>query len=276
MVKKSSTSKGKQPAATLPVEEPSTVEEDDDRWLPLVEVVKTNPYSLSELKTSLDDTVKEFFSLPRNNFQTSYKHQDIKLLLGWTSVFIALGTSYYSYKKQDFNLTKPLVTLGVGLYLILNTILVLYVQFFEQPKDLIWLGKRRTIASRISTEVLSISSTAFSTPFSNSTQSSWIPFPLSLLSSTSPPPPPPTHSSSSSSNTTSDKQQENKYPLYSLTLNYTHLANANKSLLNRKELVFLKPFEELFDEEGKISRDKVEKWLKDGFEQVMMNQSKDS
>jgi hypothetical protein len=30
-----------------------------DRWLPLVEVIKINPSSLVELKTTLDDTVRE-------------------------------------------------------------------------------------------------------------------------------------------------------------------------------------------------------------------------
>lgn len=124
--------------------ERTALENDSERWLPVVEVVKINPCSLLELKTCLDDTVKEvqllhlplslslfhkvysnlmepnlfrppqFFSLPRNNFQISNRHQDVKLLLGWSSVLIALGTTYYSYKKDDFQGTKFLVGLGVG------------------------------------------------------------------------------------------------------------------------------------------------------------------
>ncbi|GAA6001530.1 hypothetical protein JCM5350_000250, partial [Sporobolomyces pararoseus] len=262
MAKKSSTSKGKQPVTTLPTAERTALENDSERWLPVVEVVKINPCSLLELKTCLDDTVKEFFSLPRNNFQISNRHQDVKLLLGWSSVLIALGTTYYSYKKDDFQGTKFLVGLGVGSYVVLNTLLALYVVYYE--KNLIWVGKRRTIASRITTEHLSISSTAYSSPTSNSTQSSWIPFPISLLStSTSPSPSSSTMTTISSTSSSDDvDKKKNKYPLYTLKFHYTHSANANKSLLNQNELIWSKPFGDLFDRQGTVSRDLVEQWLK--------------
>lgn len=68
------------------------------------------------MKTTLDDTVKEFYSLQRHNFKVSHKHEDIRLSLGWTSVVIALGTTYYAYKLDDFQGTKNWVALGVTLY----------------------------------------------------------------------------------------------------------------------------------------------------------------
>ncbi|GAA5902218.1 signal peptidase complex subunit 2 [Sporobolomyces salmoneus] len=267
MGKKSVTSKGKEPATTLP-EDPEVEQlaanenavQNEDRWLPQLEVIKVNPSSLVELKTALDDTVKEFFSLPRHNFQVSHQHEDVRLSLGWSSVVIALGTTYYAYKMDDFQGTKSWVALGVVLYVVLNTILALYVTYFE--KNIIWVGKRRTIASRITTELLEISSIASSSP-SNSTQSSWIPFPLSLLASS---PPSPTAASSASSSDSTIPEQ--RYPLYTFTLNYTHSANANKSLLHQETLVLHKHVGEVFDSEGRIGRDRVEKWLKEGLERI--------
>ncbi|GAA5882961.1 hypothetical protein JCM16303_006761 [Sporobolomyces ruberrimus] len=271
MGKKSVTSKGKEPASTLsnkPMQPDELVAREpgvgQDRWLPLVEVIKINPSSLVELKTTLDDTVREFFSLERNNFTPSNFHQDVRLSLGWTSVLIALGTTYYAYKVDDFQRTKPFVANGVALYVVLNTVLALYVAYFE--KNLIWVGKRRTIASRITTELLEISSIAHSTRSNTTPTSSWIPFPLSLLipaSSFSIPPP----ASSTSSSPVPSKQED--YPLYTLTLEYTQSANANKSLLHQETLVLRKPFREVFDQEGRLGRDQVEEWLKGGLERVM-------
>ncbi|GAA5830530.1 hypothetical protein JCM3766R1_002753 [Sporobolomyces carnicolor] len=262
MGKRSAGNKGKELESTLAVDPlvdqllpNDEVVEHADRLLPVVEVVKVNPASLVELKTALDDTVKEFFSLPRYNFQVSHRHEDVRLSLGWTSVVIALGTTYYAYKKDDFQGTKSWVALGVVLYVVLNTILALYVTYFE--KNIIWKGKRRTIASRITTELLEISSVASSSP-TNSTQSSWIPFPLSLLASSPPPAP-------AAGKGDSTQQQ---YPLYTLTLGYTHSANANKSLLHQNDLVLHKHVGEVFDAQGRISRDGVEAWLREGLERV--------
>ncbi|GAA6006649.1 hypothetical protein JCM11491_003132 [Sporobolomyces phaffii] len=279
MAKKSATSKGKEPATTLAVQDPAPGAEvasppaslgDDERWLPRQPVVKVNPNSLAELKTTLDDTVREFFSLNRHNFQVSHRHEDVRLILGWTSVAIALGTTYYSYKVDDFQATKTVVAIGVSLYVVLNTILALYVQYYE--KDLIWVGKRRTIAARISTETLEISSvaTASRTGPSTSSSASWIPFPLSLLNSSrsTATKTPTAGEKSADSDDVNEPESDEEYPRYTLTLQYTHSANANKSLLGEHTLVLTKHVGNVFDREGRIARDEVEKWLREGFERI--------
>lgn len=185
--------------------------------------------------------------------------------------------------RSDFLIVIPclasLTLRSIVSYVVLNTILALYVTYFE--KNIIWKGKRRTIASRVSlpvldpcrtqistryidrsvlqitTELLEISSVASSSP-TNSTQSSWIPFPLSLLASSPPPAP-------AAGKGDSTQQQ---YPLYTLTLGYTHSANANKSLLHQNDLVLHKHVGEVFDAQGRISRDGVEAWLREGLERV--------
>ncbi|GAA5938167.1 signal peptidase complex subunit SPC2 [Sporobolomyces koalae] len=230
-----------------------------ERWLPQVEVTKINPLSLLELKTTLDDLVKEFFSLPRHNFTRSYRHEDLRLGLGWSSVVIALAVSYYAYKLDNFEQSKPIVATGVVSYVVLNTILALYVQYVEQ--NTIFVAKRRTLASRITTEVLEISSVASSSP-NHSTVSSWIPFPLSLLSKS---PRPPVNGESSQA-TVIDRDD---YPVYTLTLEYRHSANANKSILHQQSLVESKPVRLLFDQQGRVARDRVEEWLKGAMNKVM-------
>jgi len=109
---------------------------------------------------------------------------------------------------------------------------------------------------QITTELLEISSIASSSQ-TNSTQSSWIPFPLSLLTSTT------------TTTTTTSETGEKSYPIYTLTFYYTHSANANKSLLHRQTLTSFKHVGELFDTEGKLARDLIEIWLKENLEKVL-------
>ncbi|GAA5949609.1 hypothetical protein JCM21900_002468 [Sporobolomyces salmonicolor] len=212
-------------------------------------VAKVNNANLSDLKNAADDVVKDFFSLPSHNFKRSYIHDDVRLSLGWASVAVAIATSYYGY-KTEFHESKFWVSVGVALYVVLNTILALYVAYVEQ--NIIFEGKRRTFASRISTERLTISSLAASSP-TTLTTSSWIPFPLSLLV------PRPSPSASSSA----------QYPLYTLTLSYAHSANANKSLLHSSEVVLTRSFAEMFDQEGRIAVGEVERWLSGGLVEVV-------
>ncbi|GAA6059681.1 hypothetical protein JCM10212_000068 [Sporobolomyces blumeae] len=256
---KKSASKGKQieaeqdvPAAATDAVTNNVNTSEPAMLLPRMQVTKVNTANLVELKNALDDLVKEFFSLPAHNFKTSHAHEDTRLLLGWTSVVVALGTTYYAY-KHEFQESKFWVGVGVAVYVALNTVLALYVTYVE--KNIIYEGKRRTFASRITTERLTISSVAASSP-THATTSSWIPFPLSLLAAR--PPLPPAQSPSAP-----------RYPLYTLELQYTHSANANKSLLNSQHLVLVKGVGELFDEEGRIARGRCEEWLKEGLERVV-------
>ncbi|BGP03903.1 signal peptidase complex subunit 2 [Rhodotorula toruloides] len=254
MAKKSAT-KGKQPAdtATVAAEPALGGAEDAPVVLPAREpAAKVNNASLTELKNALDDVVKEYFCLSTHRFTRSHAHEDVRLALGWTSVAVAAATGYYGY-VTEFHESKYWVSVGVVLYVVLNTVLALYVAYVE--KNIIFVGKRRTIASRISTERLTISSLAFSSPTSHTT-SSWIPFPLSLLASHLHSP---LHSSPSQAAT---------YPLYSLTLEYTHSSNANKSLLASSSSTLARYFGEMVDSEGRVARGEVERWLGEAFGEV--------
>ncbi|GAA5857541.1 hypothetical protein JCM5353_004925, partial [Sporobolomyces roseus] len=192
-----------------------------------------------------------FFSLSQHNFTPSTLHLDIRLLLGWSSVLIALATTYYAYKLDNFRESKFLTGCGVAAYTVLNAVLAWWIQFVE--KSIVWKGKRRTIASRITTELLEISSSIESTPSSSSGSNSSFPYPLSLLFP---------------SRTSSTPKKNGEYPKYTLKLNYTQSANANKSLLNRQELELSKPVGELFDREGRVGRGEVERWLAEGLREI--------
>ncbi|GAA5884018.1 hypothetical protein JCM6882_002104 [Rhodosporidiobolus microsporus] len=216
-------------------------------------VVKVNTANLSELKNAVDDVVKEFFSHTSHRFSRSFMHEDVRLTLGWSAVAVAAATGYYGY-KTEFHESKGWVGVGVIVYVVLNTLLALYVAYFEQ--NTIFVGKRRTFASRISTEHLTLSSLAASSPTHTST-SSWVPFPISLLA---PSPKAPTSSPSASSPS---------YPLYSLTLTYRHSANANKSLLHANTTTRTHALGGWFDAEGRLARRVVEEWLEEGLREVV-------
>lgn len=119
----------------------------------------------------------------------------------------------------------------------------------------------RTLATpQITTERVSLSSVAYSSP-THHTTSSWVPFPLSLLLR-APPPPPTTGSASTTSSPAAPLNTDpSHYPLYRLTLSYSHSANANKSLLASSTVVLEKPLGEMFDENGTIAVQVVEDWV---------------
>ncbi|GAA6020730.1 hypothetical protein JCM10207_002004 [Rhodosporidiobolus poonsookiae] len=226
-------------------------------------VAKVNTANLSELKNAVDDVVKDFFSSPSHRFTRSYMHDDVRLALGWTAVGVAAATGWYGY-KTEFHESKTYVGAGVVVYLLLNTALALYVAFVE--KNTIFVGKRRTFASRISTERLTLSSLASSSA-KHTTTSSWVPFPLSLLAPSSPPLLP--ASSTPSSSSPSSSPATSPYPLYALTLSYTHSSNANKSLLHANEIRRVEPLKQWFDAEGRIARGKVERWCEEALREVV-------
>ncbi|KAI0312852.1 microsomal signal peptidase 25 kDa subunit-domain-containing protein [Amylostereum chailletii] len=132
---------------------PSADEDRDD--------VKVNNASASELKTACDDALKRFLSRP-DLFKQIYLHTDVRLALGWAGVFIAAGTAFYGY-RVEFEQSKPVVWVGLILYLLLTTLQTLYAYFIEG--DVVFVGKRKTFDKRIVTERVTISSrTIPSTP----------------------------------------------------------------------------------------------------------------
>ncbi|TNY20107.1 microsomal signal peptidase 25 kDa subunit-domain-containing protein [Rhodotorula diobovata] len=118
---------------------------------------KINNAAISDLKHTLDDHVRLVLTLPNQAFTRSYRHDDVRLALGWSSVAVAAATGYYGY-VIPFHHSTFWVSVGVVLYVVLNTVLALYVAFVEN--NTIFEGKRRTLASRISTERLTISTSS--------------------------------------------------------------------------------------------------------------------
>lgn len=53
----------------------------------------------------------QFLSRP-DLFKQIYTHADVRLGLGWASVFVAAGTGFYGY-KIDFEKSKPVVWAGL-------------------------------------------------------------------------------------------------------------------------------------------------------------------
>jgi len=71
-------------------------------------------------------------------------------------VFVAAGTALYGY-KVEFEKSKPVVWVGLLLYIALTTIQTLYAYFVEG--EIVFVGKRKTFSKRIITERITISST---------------------------------------------------------------------------------------------------------------------
>ncbi|EJC99176.1 uncharacterized protein FOMMEDRAFT_23087 [Fomitiporia mediterranea MF3/22] len=117
------------------------------------EPIKVNNMNATDLKNACDDAVKRLLSQP-NLFKEKHTHTDVKLLLGWASVFTAVGTALYGW-KVEFEQAKPLVWIGVILYVILTSASTLYSFFIE--KDTVFVGRRRTLAKRVETEHITVS-----------------------------------------------------------------------------------------------------------------------
>jgi len=72
---------------------------------------------------------------------------DVRLGLGWLSVFVTGGMALYGW-KIDFETSKPVVWAGVILHVILPTIQTMYAYFIEG--DTVFTGKRKTFSKRAS------------------------------------------------------------------------------------------------------------------------------
>ncbi|CAE7211901.1 unnamed protein product [Rhizoctonia solani] len=117
-----------------------------------LEEVKINNSSLTELKLACDDALRRHLSKP-DQFKAQHTHTDVRLGLGYASVAIAAITGLYSWKR-DFEESKPMVWIGVILYMLLTGTQTLYAYFVE--RDTVFVGKRKTVNKRIETERLTI------------------------------------------------------------------------------------------------------------------------
>jgi len=116
--------------------------------------VKVNNANVTELKIACDDAIKRYLSRP-DLFNQIHLHTDVRLALGWASVFVAAGTGFYGY-KVEFEKSKPVVWLGMILYVVLTTVQTLYAYFVEGST--VFIGKRKTFSKRIVTERITLSS----------------------------------------------------------------------------------------------------------------------
>jgi len=118
------------------------------------EIVKVNNANATELKHACDDALKRYLSRS-GLFKQIHLHTDVRLGLGWLSVFVAAGTAFYGY-KIEFEQAKPVVWVGLILYIALTTIQTLYAFFIEG--EIVFVGKRKTFSKRIITERITLSS----------------------------------------------------------------------------------------------------------------------
>ncbi|KAH8924498.1 hypothetical protein BT69DRAFT_1198431, partial [Atractiella rhizophila] len=115
------------------------------------ETIKVNIRNLADLKNACDDAVKEYFARS-GNFNRSYRHTDVRLVLGWTAVIIGTGGSAYGY-MTPFHESKLIVGVCVAIYVILSSLLGLYITYVEG--DNIFLGNRKTfVNSRVCSSTL--------------------------------------------------------------------------------------------------------------------------
>jgi len=191
------------------------------------EVVKVNNFSVTELKNACDDAVKRYLSRPEL-FKQIHQHTDVRLALGWLSVFIAGGTGLYGY-KVEFEQSKPVVWAGLILYMLLTFTQTLYSYFIEG--DIVFVGKRKTFSKRIITERITLSSRTLPVSF------------------------PPKSASASSAKAVSIP------PQYALALTYVRSTSANKSLLAKGKTQAEAPYSRFFDAEGTMDFDAFERWV---------------
>ncbi|KAF5386489.1 hypothetical protein D9757_005891 [Collybiopsis confluens] len=118
------------------------------------DVIKVNNVNATELKNACDDAVKRYLSRPEL-FNQIYLHTDVRLGLGWASVFVAAGTAFYGY-KVDFEKAKPVVWVGLIFYILLTVVQSLYAYFIEG--NIVYVGKRKTFSRRIVSERITLES----------------------------------------------------------------------------------------------------------------------
>lgn len=197
------------------------------------ETIKVNNANATDLKNACDDALKRYLSRP-NLFKQIHLHTDVRLTLGWASVFVAAATGLYGW-KTEFEQAKPAVWAGFILYVILTTLQTLYAYFVEG--DVIFVGRRKSFSKRINTEKITISSRTI--PVSS-------PTPIA-----------------SSSNA----------PSYSLNITYLQSTSSGKSLLCKNRTQGSKEYSAFFDEKGVMAQEVFERWVGELVEAAMEGKS---
>ncbi|PPR06778.1 hypothetical protein CVT24_011278 [Panaeolus cyanescens] len=186
------------------------------------EEVKVNNSSSTELKNACDDAVKRYLARPEL-FNQNHIHTDVRLGLGWLSVFVAAGTALYGY-KVEFEQSKPVVTIGLVIYVLLTLAQTVYSYVVEGHT--IFTGKRKTFSKRIISER------------------------IQLQSHTLPPiKPEPKVASPANS------------PAYHLAVTYVRSTNGGKTLLSKGRVRTVEYYSNFFDENGVMDQEAFEKWV---------------
>jgi len=188
------------------------------------EVVKVNNANASELKNACDDAVKRYLARPEL-FKQIHLHTDVRLGLGWLSVFVAAGTALYGY-KIDFEQSKPVVSIGLVVYIILTVVQTLYAYFVEG--NTIFVGKRKSFSKRIINERIHLNS-------------STLPPSIPSFEAAAPSP---SHA-----------------PSYQLAVSYVRSTNGGKTLLTKGRTKAAQSYAAFFDEEGVMDQDAFERWV---------------
>nr|XP_019011776.1 uncharacterized protein I206_03882 [Kwoniella pini CBS 10737]OCF50557.1 hypothetical protein I206_03882 [Kwoniella pini CBS 10737] len=107
--------------------------------------ITVNNANLGEIKAALDDIVKKH--LQDQSFTPSILHPTVHLLLGYSSIILALSSILYSL-KVEFEDSKPILWISVIGYTILQTILWSWKRWIEKGE--VFKGKRRRMVKRVS------------------------------------------------------------------------------------------------------------------------------
>ncbi|KAF5310555.1 hypothetical protein D9619_007862 [Psilocybe cf. subviscida] len=197
--------------------------------------VKVNNASATELKNACDDALKRYLSRPEL-FKQNHKHTDMRLGLGWSSVFVAAGTALYGY-KIEFEQSKTIVSYGLILYILLTVVQTLYAYFVEG--NTVFEGKRKSLSKRIISERIHLSS---STIPPRAASSSGIASPLNS-------------------------------PSYELNVTYVRSTNNGKSLLAKGRTKASRAYSAFFDEQGIMDQAVFEQWVGELVERGMDGKS---
>ncbi|KAK9467223.1 signal peptidase complex subunit 2 [Lipomyces arxii] len=90
---------------------------------------KVNLNSIPDLKNATDDEIVKI--LETKGFKQTFTLIDVRLAIGFLSVFVAAAVGGYDY-YVGFEAAKYYTTIGVATYFVLNTILTSWLMFVEK------------------------------------------------------------------------------------------------------------------------------------------------
>ncbi|KDQ06905.1 hypothetical protein BOTBODRAFT_140652 [Botryobasidium botryosum FD-172 SS1] len=194
--------------------------------------VKVNNASVTDLKNACDDALKRVLDR-EGQFKQQHRHIDVRLGLGYANTVIAVGSSLYGW-KYDFETAKPVVWVGVILYVLLSAAQTLYTWFIE--KDTVYVGKRKTFAKRVESERITIASRT-------------VPHAPSPLAGT---------------------PAITNAPSYSLTLSYVRTSGGGKTLIRRSNLADqVQSYSAFFEDDGTLDEVKYSAWVEELVKKVV-------